>query len=275
MRLSYVIGALIAVGLIIVGLQFWPDSAKPTGDQANTPLPSATQAGAQNEPASGQQLGQQQQPGSKPGDAATSTLAPTAAVQPDVELPALHNSDEFVREVIVDWSVPDLWLQREDLIARASVVLQNAADGRVPRRQLAFLAPPQAYPVITQAEQFFLDPKGFARYDPIVDVVVSVPVDDLAGVVSMLEPLFTQALAQLGEGRDTQVLLASVIKRIDNLPILPERVELVQPHVMFKYADPELENLPEFEKQLLRMGPDNILRLKKYLYEFKDKYPSR
>jgi hypothetical protein len=31
---------------------------------------------------------------------------------------------------------------------------------------------------------------------------------------------------------------------------------------MYKYADPQLEELTPMQKQLLRMGPDNIRRIK-------------
>ena len=41
--------------------------------------------------------------------------------------------------------------------------------------------------------------------------------------------------------------------------------ELVQPKVLYEYADPALENLPPLEKQLLRLGPKNLKRLKTYL----------
>jgi hypothetical protein len=36
---------------------------------------------------------------------------------------------------------------------------------------------------------------------------------------------------------------------------------------MYKYADPELEALPDAQKLLLRMGPDNILKLKTKLQQ--------
>jgi hypothetical protein len=50
-------------------------------------------------------------------------------------------------------------------------------------------------------------------------------------------------------------------------PELDTAVELVQPKVMYKFADPTLEALPPLQKQLIRMGPDHVRRIKAYLRE--------
>jgi hypothetical protein len=43
----------------------------------------------------------------------------------------------------------------------------------------------------------------------------------------------------------------------------------VQPKVFYEYADPTLEQLPPLKKLVLRMGPDNVQRLKRYLTELR------
>jgi hypothetical protein len=45
-------------------------------------------------------------------------------------------------------------------------------------------------------------------------------------------------------------------------PEIEEPIALTRKSVMYKYADPQLEQLTPMQKQLLRMGPDNIRRIK-------------
>jgi hypothetical protein len=52
------------------------------------------------------------------------------------------------------------------------------------------------------------------------------------------------------------------------VPVLTEPVELVRPKVFYEYADPKLERLAPLQKQVLRMGPDNVRRLQDWLARF-------
>ena len=44
---------------------------------------------------------------------------------------------------------------------------------------------------------------------------------------------------------------------------------MVQPKVYYQFADPNLESLKPLQKQLLRMGPQNLARIKSYLTQVK------
>jgi len=79
-------------------------------------------------------------------------------------------------------------------------------------------------------------------------------------------PLFQEAFAQLGypDGYFND----RVVAVIDHLLETPEPVEpirLVQPHVLYQFADPDLEALSSGQKLLIRMGPDHISRIKAVL----------
>ena len=56
------------------------------------------------------------------------------------------------------------------------------------------------------------------------------------------------------------------------VPVLRGDIELVQPKVLFEYADPALEGLTDLQKQVLRMGPDNVERLQTYLRSMREDY---
>lgn len=189
---------------------------------------------------------------------------------PPVELPPLNESDGHVREELMAMS-PKLapWVDREDLVRRFAVVIDNAADGDYPRRQLGFLSPVGKFPVIEKDdEQFVMDSAGFDRFDPFVAAFTSVPPDQAASLIRTLTPLLSEAMGELGEGEADP--LSTIRAGIHNALATPELegpVELVQPKVMYQFADPTLEALPPLQKQLIRMGPEHVRVIKEYLRE--------
>jgi hypothetical protein len=184
-------------------------------------------------------------------------------------LPALDASDDFVRTQVGALSerLGD-WLAQDDLVRRFAVVIENGARGEVPRRQLTFLAPPAKFPVREVDGRLFVDPAGYGRFDGFVDTVLSVPPEQAAALLRTLAPLLREALAELGvEQPDPIAAVRAAIAQALRTPDLEGDVELVQPQVLYRYADPALEALPPITKQLLRMGGVNVTRIKSYLRE--------
>lgn len=190
----------------------------------------------------------------------------TPAVQPLV-LPPLDASDDFVREQAGSLSGQlSEWLTQEDLVRRFAVVIDNATNGDYPRRQLGFLAPPEKYPALQRDDRIFVDPEGYHRFDHFVDVVVSVDAQRAAILLDNLAPLLVPAMKELGQLDPDPI--AAMHKGIDQAlatPVVEGEIELVQPEVIYLYADPKLESLTPLQKQLLRMGPENVKRLQTYL----------
>lgn len=189
----------------------------------------------------------------------------TPATQVAPALPELNASDPFVLEQLDGLALPQPWLDRDDLIRRLAVVIDNAARGEYPRRQLGFLAPTGKFSVIERGDRLFVDPHGYARYDGYLDVLESIEPAVFVGTIWRFEPLISTALAELGNQQSVDEQLDSAILQIFGVPVLPEQVELVQPKVLYEYADSELEALSPLQKQVLRMGPDNVRRLQAYL----------
>lgn len=190
---------------------------------------------------------------------------------PEPTLPGLDASDEFVRTSVLE-AAPELatWLDREELVRRFAVVVDNASRGDYPRRQLGFLAPTGGFRVrregVEEDQQLFLDPTGYARYDPFVELATSLDPAPAAALLIELAPLLVDALQELGlRGPDARSLLVNGIDQALGTPVLVGEVELVQRNVLYEYADPAVEALPPLQKQLLRMGPDNLHRVQVYL----------
>jgi hypothetical protein len=205
-------------------------------------------------------------PSTEPTAVDDAGLAVTPVVKPLV-LPPLDASDDFVRDQAGSLSGQLAeWLTQDDLVRRFAVVIDNATNGDYPRRQLGFLAPPEKYPVLQKDDRIFVDPEGYHRFDHFVDVVVSVDAQRGAILLDNLAPLLVPAMKELGQlDPDPVVAMHKGVDQVLTTPVVDGDIELVQPEVVYLYADPKLEALTPLQKQLLRMGPQNLQRLKAYL----------
>lgn len=205
-----------------------------------------------------------------PPAAAVEETAPPPAV-PDGPLPALDASDTLVRELVRALSAnPDLaaWLATEGLIRRVTVVVDNVAEGVSPAKHLAVAAPAEAFAVEGGEGDAVIAAASYRRYDRIAAAADGLDAAGVARLYRRLEPLFDQAYADLGyPGRRFRDTLAKAIRSLLAVPVPPARAA-VEPGVRsYLYRDPRLEGLTAAQKQLLRMGPDNVRRIQARLRE--------
>lgn len=250
MKPSFLIAGIGLALAIIFGLQYWQRQESPSA-----PAPVAV------EPAPSQALAPV-----TPGDPAVLVTTDTQA-QDEPPLPILDESDGFVRELLEPQALPSAWLEPEQLLRRVATLLDNAAVGSFPKRQLAFLAPEGNFAVIPAGRQYRIDPQSYARFDGVVAVLETFEVQTLASFYRRVEPLLTKALAELGQVQSPDALLSKAIAVVAEVPQLDDEVRLVRPDVLYRYQDPALEKLSPLQKQVLRMGPDNVVRIQGYLVE--------
>ncbi len=248
MRIAFIIGGVALAVLIIAAIKYGPGWF---GGQDDQSAPVAAPAAVS-------------EPETQPLLPPPPDVAPPA-MQPAVELPELDDSDPFVLERLAAFELPDAWLDREDLIRRLAVVIDNASRGDYPRRQLAFLAPTGKFQVVERGDHLFIDPVSYERYNIYLDTLENIDPQTLADTLVLLQPLVSEGLSELGNQQSMATQINVAISRITDLPVLYGDVELVQPKVLYKYADPKLEALSPLQKQVLRMGPKNVLRLQAYL----------
>lgn len=208
--------------------------------------------------------------------AAREAPAPVAEPAPQpIELPPLDASDALVRELARALSAnPELaaWLTSEGLIRRATVVVDNVAEGVTPAKHLPFLAPQAPFAVesgTAAGDVAVIDAASYRRYDRVGAVVASFDAQGLAQLYRRLEPLFDQAYRDLGypdrRFRDT---LTTAIRSLLATPVPPARVEVVGGPGDYRFRDRRLEGLTAAQKQLLRTGPENVRRIQAKLREF-------
>jgi len=188
------------------------------------------------------------------------------AAQP--ALPSLDDADAWLLARIAT-SMPAPWEDEPELLRTFSAVLDNAPRGDYPRNLLAFLAPEGRFKVLRAGSQIRLDPVSYDRYNAVVAALTDLSPQAMAGLFGQLEPLLLEALAELGvTNAQPGELAAAAIAHVQATPILDEPPLLVQPKVIFKFADARLEKLSPLQKQLLRMGPANLGVVKLWLGEF-------
>ena len=266
MHKVYSIAAVVAGFAVVAAIAYvlWPDTPveESAVSAAEPALPAAPTAPV-SEPTPPEPV---QAPAAP--DPTAAEPAPVAP-PPRVVLPPLDDSDDFVRVQMAEAMNASVrsWLDEEDLVRRFATILDNAAMGDYPRRQLRFIEVPGKFQVIKSGDEIFLDERSYARYDGIVDSFVAITPERTSQLLRMFSPLVTQALAGIGYRGGFEDALAAAADEVLATPELQGAVALVQPKVVYEYRDPDLEALSALQKQVLRMGPSNVGRLKAHVRE--------
>ena len=206
-------------------------------------------------------------PAAPPTSVTTTTPPPTRAVP----LPPLDESDPEVLGGLTELLGQDAVMRHlvpERLVRNIVVTIDN-----VPRRQMALNQrplQPTGGDFITSGEEnaIVIAPENYARYEPFVGLVSKVDAKTLVSFYRGLEPLFQQAYEDLGHpDASFNARLNEVIEHLLQTPTPRGQVALVQPGVLYKYADERLENLSAGQKLMIRMGVDNATVIKGKLRE--------
>ena len=191
-----------------------------------------------------------------------------------VELPPLEESDTYFALALIDVFGPELetLLADEALIDKSVATVDNLTRSRVAEkiRPVGRLSGNFIVSAAGENGPFYLSPDNYARYRPLVNMVTGADLDELAATYRRFYPLMQEAFAQLGypDGYFNDRVVA-VIDHLLATPEPEEPVRLVQPHVLYEFADPRLEALSSGQKLLLRMGPDHATRIRETLAELR------
>lgn len=115
-----------------------------------------------------------------------------------------------------------------------------------------------------------LDEGGFARYSPYVKALSALNVTRTAAIYIRFYPLFQAAYADLGTPGYFNDRLVEAIDSALAAPETKPPIALVQPNLVYKFADPKLEALSAVQKILVRMGPENAAVVKDKLRQFRE-----
>ncbi len=184
-----------------------------------------------------------------------------------VELPPLEESDSYFALALIDVFGPGLetLLTDEALIDKTVATVDNLTRSRIAEkiRPLGRLSGNFVVSAAGENGPFYLSPDNYDRYKPLVNILADADLDEIVATYRRFYPLFQEAFAQLGypDGYFNDRVVA-VIDHLLATPQPQQPIRLVQPHVLYEFADPELEALSSGQKLLLRMGPDHAARIK-------------
>lgn len=204
---------------------------------------------------------------------------PPVAVEPRIEypvpappsagasaLPTLENSDalaqQMLRALIGTNAFSDL-VRLPDLVRRVVATIDNLPRRKVALRLMPLKSVPGRFLVSGDSGNVSVHSGNSARYAPYVRLAEAVNATKLAALYVQLYPLFQQAYVELGYPQGYfNDRLVFVIDHLLAAPDPKELPRLVQPHVMYEFAAPELESLSAGQKIMIRMGSDNAARVK-------------
>lgn len=209
------------------------------------------------------------EPESTPEPAAPAPEQP-AVEQPKVEpLPELNSSDTYVHDKVVamanGMAIENL-LNNSDMVRQFVVFVDNIAQGQLARKTSPLQAPAQSFTVTDITNKTYLNPDSYHRYDIYADFLSGLNDEQLVATYQRMSPLLEQAFAELGyPDIKFNDRLQQAFKEILAAPVIDQPIELYSISVNYRFVDPKLETLPNAQKLMVRMGPDNTRKVKRVI----------
>ena len=178
----------------------------------------------------------------------------------------LMDGDSMLRQELAATgtdSIMSKLMSNEHPINVSAAFIDGLGRGVILKKLLPGDPPKQAFSVVEEDEVIYISPSSYQRYDSYTDTLTALDSRRLVSTFHALRPMYEQAFQYLG--LDPGDFDNTIIRALDQVLATPEIIEPIalQPKsVVYVFADPALENLPAVQKQLLRMGPDNISRIK-------------
>jgi hypothetical protein len=191
-----------------------------------------------------------------------------------VALPPLDDSDGYfllalvdifgsaVEPVLVNEALIDNFVATIDNLTRSHVAEKIRPVGRLTQSFIADAADDKGL--------YYLNPDSYERYDLLVNLAVRADLEVVAETYRRFYPLFQESYVRLGY--PDAYFNDRAVEVIDHLLLTPEPtdpIRLVRPHVLYEFADPELEALSSGQKLLLRMGSENATKTRLALQGFR------
>ncbi len=182
----------------------------------------------------------------------------------------LSESDPVIRELIKGiTSNPQLanWANTKDLVLKFVAGVDNIANGQSPRAQVDFFTLSEGFHVVERSGRTYLDPASYDRYSTVAEAFDSLDTEGTARLYKQLRPVIQEAYKDLGyPDTDFQDTLIRAIVELLKVPVVKD-ILLEKKIISYAMVDAELEGLSQAQKHLLRMGPENILRIQSKLRE--------
>lgn len=203
-------------------------------------------------------------------------LATQPADQPlPVTLPPVQESDQSIQaalESLLSGKTIYQLLHIENFIQKFVATVDNLPEKRLPRAHLPIKAPGGKFLVAGIPEAPQTSSRNHKRYTPYLTLLEASNPDLAIKIYAHFYPLFQTAYEQLGyQNAYFNDRLVYVIDHLLETPNTPDPIQLMQPMVLYTYADLSLENRSAGQKIFLRIGQNQRVRALKILEIYREK----
>ncbi|MGH6624563.1 MAG: DUF3014 domain-containing protein [Burkholderiaceae bacterium] len=257
----WIAGTIALIAAVLGGYAWWKNSQAPVAvDQPPVVETAATPAPA------------------PPAPTIEHPIEPAAKAEP-APPPSVDASDPaLVQELAAlfpSGRVPD-FVVPQNLIRNLVATIDNLPREKTAYRLMPIRPAGGSFETVPGGESVAIAPGNAARYAPTIALVERVNAKQLASLYKRFYPLFQQAYVELGY--PTGYFNDRLVAVIDHLLATPDvagPIELVQPKVLYRFADPQLEALSVGQKGMIRIGPVNAAKLKLKLRELREEVAKR
>ena len=204
-------------------------------------------------------------------------VAPTEPNEPPAPVvppPVLETSDEELRERLAGASDSELLeyaLVNDNLVERGTALVDSFSRGLMMTKLVPLPGPTGDFTVSETDGVFTIDSAGYSRYDGHAEAIEQLDTETLVSTFHRFRPLLEQTYAGLGyEEEDFDNAVIRALDRILDTPEIDAPIPVEKYEAIYRFADAELEQRPGLQKQLLRMGPENIARIKQQARALRD-----
>ena len=198
---------------------------------------------------------------------------PVAPPPEAAPLPPLKQSDPAVLGALaraIGGAALERFFHLEQIVHRVVATVDNLPRESYAMRLNPLKPVPGLFAATGSDASLAIAPANDARYADLVAFIEGIDATRSVALYLEFYPLFQQAYVELGYPNGYfNDRLVEVIDHLLAAPELQGTVALAQPHVLYEYADPELEARSAGQKALMRVGPANALRLKAKLRELR------
>lgn len=258
-----IVGAIVVVALIIIGWAvFRGDTPEPT-PVAHIPISEPVVAVPEQplpEPVKEQARDEYVAPEIV---VEAEPIAPVVEAEQKPALPSLPTSTPAVLNALAERNVNTRPVRSENLIRDFVAFIDNIAAGVVARDSAMIKGPEARFEIEEVDGKAYMGANSYQRYDNIVNWFVGMDNQALVAVFKQYEPLLNEAYAEISRPGDS--FLTRFERAVNVLNATPEiagLIELNTDKIMYTYADEQLESLPAAQRQMLRLGPANMARVK-------------
>lgn len=202
------------------------------------------------------------------------TAPPLITPQPQPTAPPLNDSDADISSrlhQLKDGAELLAFVTDEEIVRKMVRAVFGLSEGRIVKEYRPLTSPKGQFSTIkigqqtenTQQELYRISRDNYSRYANYISLFASVNSAELITLYRFYLPTLESAYQELGIDKGNfHNTLITAIDVLLNTPESQDAILLVQPSVMYKFSDPELEKLPSAHKLMLRMGQENREALK-------------